>query len=68
MGWLIVVVVIVVIVLFLSQRKSTVKLTAVPERFVVVDLETTGLDAASDEMGLSEPIATLTSTRHFVPS
>ena len=50
MEWLIVGTIIVAVVLFFKVRRKTVNLALLPQRFVVLDLETTGLDPAQHEI------------------
>jgi DNA polymerase-3 subunit epsilon len=50
MAWLIVCAIIVVILLFLRPRRKAVNLAPLPQRFIVLDLETTGLDPVRHEI------------------
>lgn len=50
MAWLIVGAIVVVAVYFLKSRRETVNFAPLPPRFVVLDLETTGLDPAQHEI------------------
>ncbi|HVS87063.1 MAG TPA: 3'-5' exonuclease [Candidatus Acidoferrum sp.] len=50
MAWLIVAAIIVAVVIFFKLRRKTANLASLPQRFVVLDLETTGLDPAQHEI------------------
>jgi DNA polymerase III epsilon subunit family exonuclease len=50
MAWLIVVAIILAVVLFSRLRRKTANLASLPQRFVVLDLETTGRDPAQHEI------------------
>jgi DNA polymerase III epsilon subunit family exonuclease len=50
MVWLIVGAIIVAVVLFFRPRRKIVNLASLPQRFIVLDLETTGLDPAQHEI------------------
>lgn len=51
MEWLVIIVIVVVVIYFLrSRQKPQISLAHLPERFVVFDLETTGLDPEKHEI------------------
>ncbi|MFZ0961418.1 MAG: 3'-5' exonuclease [Terriglobia bacterium] len=50
MGWLIFGSVVVAVLLFFKPRRKKVNLAPVPQKFIVLDLETTGLDPIKNEI------------------
>jgi len=50
MEWLVVGAIIVAVLLLLRPRRKTANLASLPQRFIVLDLETTGLDASAHEI------------------
>jgi DNA polymerase III subunit epsilon len=50
MEWLLIGAILLIIVYFYRRRKKAVNLTHLPQRFIVLDLETTGLDPTRHEI------------------
>jgi DNA polymerase III epsilon subunit family exonuclease len=50
MEWLVVGAIIVAVLLLLRRHRKTANLASLPQRFIVLDLETTGLDSSAHEI------------------